>query len=89
MSIDLKNLTYEDLIKLQDQIIAEIKTRNIVNYLICDINRYKSRDTVASYHKVFPAGIIFKDNKYYAITQVAFEWANEKADRLGWELIEL
>jgi hypothetical protein len=89
VKINLTEISNDELSSLLEAIKIELKSRKIVDYLIDDSNRIKTRDTIASYYKVFPKGIVEKDDGYHATTQNALEWVEERAGRLGWNLIEL
>jgi hypothetical protein len=96
--MELTNLTNEELGQLDLQVKAEIARRNEAStnlYWINDSGRYKTRDTIVSFHKVLPAEIEKRPNAagdgwLYFIKKsdkIAFEWVQHTAKNCGWELV--
>ena len=88
VELNLKSMSDEELYTLAAAIQTELKSRNVIDFLIDDSNRVKSRDTVESYWKVLPKSIVRKKDGYHITDQTGLDWFNERAARLGWNIVE-
>jgi hypothetical protein len=86
--LEMKNLSDTDLELLITKINDEIASRH-VNEVIVDDTYASERNKIWGWRKVWPAGLVKKDGKYYLNlnNKEAVEWVNKKIDsQIGWEI---